>query len=380
MLDGQRLVWQGAALHRLNHVGALVWDSFDGTTTLADLSGLLAENFHISEREVQRDVSALCAELLARGLLVGGRPMLDPPPLEPIVNPPSAPLDPGEDSAYQTGRFLALDHDFAIRSDDARLAAYFDRSLRSFAATGSPARWYSVVGGREERERYRIYLDGEGLYATGDADAAVRYVLWHVNYQVMVGSSSHLLIHASAATIGGQAIVMPGQANAGKTTLVAGLVLDGLKHLTDELAALNMTTGLIDPYPRPLNIGQGSWEALAALRPPDRDEDDPLPELIWTVDPSSIAPDTVATPAPLRWVIAPRFKHGSPTRVEPLSRAEAVELLHHHVFNRHRFGSTGILALITAASQARCCRLVNGDLGSAVQAVRDFVQRNGGQP
>ena len=380
MLDGQRLVWQGAHLRRLDPLGALVWDCFDGTTTVAELSGMLAEDFQADERDVQGDVTALCSELLAEGLLVGGRPTVDPQPLVPIVNPPSVPLAPGEDSLYETGRFRALDHDFAIRTDNTRLAAYFDRSLRSFAVGGSPARWYSVVAGHEESERYRIYLDGEGLYAARDADAAVRYVLWHVNYQVIVGASSHLLIHASAATIGCQAIVMPGNPNAGKTTLVAGLVLDGLKLLTDELAALNLATGFIDPYPRPLNIGQGSWEALAALRPADRDDEDPLPELFWTVDPSSIGPDAVAAPAPLRWVIEPRFKPGSPTRLEPLSRPEAVELLHHHLFNRHRFGGAGIRALVTAVSEARCCRLINGDLDSAVNAVRDFVQGDGGQP
>ncbi|MCA1844395.1 MAG: PqqD family protein, partial [Actinobacteria bacterium] len=301
MLDGQRLVWQGAVLRRLDPVGALVWDCFDGTTTLADLSGMLAEDFQANEHDVQRDISALCAELLAEGFLAGGRPKtVASQDLEPIIVPPSAPLDPGEDSAYTTARFRALDHDFAVRTDDARLAAHFDRSLRSFAASGSPARWYSVVAGREEGERYRIYLDGEGLYAASDADAALRYVLWHVNYQVIVGAPSHLLIHASAATLGGQAIVMPGEPNAGKTTLVSGLVLDGLKLLTDELAALNLATGLIDPYPRPLNIGQGSWEVLAALRPVDRDDEDPLPELSWAVAPSSIGPDAVAAPAPLR--------------------------------------------------------------------------------
>jgi hypothetical protein len=183
-----------------------------------------------------------------------------------------------------------------------------------------------------------------------------------------------VLVHAAGTTFGQEAIVLPGQMNAGKSTLVAGLVLSGLGFLTDEMVALNLSTGLVDPYPRPLNIGSGSWEVLARLRPADRDETDPLPRSLWHVDPSSIRPDAVAPPARVRWVIAPRFERGSATRLEPLSRPEAVELLHLNTFNRHSVGSAGIRALIAAVSRARCARLVNGDLTDAVGTVRRFLE------
>ncbi len=377
-LDGERLVWQGATLHRLDAVGALVWECFDGRTTVGDIAQMLAEGFGETERDIQGDVSTLCAELIDEGLLQGGQP--DSPDPRPTIRPgrpPTVPLDPDDDLPYATGRFLALYHDFAIRTDDARLATYFDRSLRSFAATGSPGRWYSVVTGTGARERYRIYLDGEGLLAAPDADTVARYLLWHVNYEVIRSSSGHLLVHAAGATSGGAAVVLPGEMNAGKTTLVAGLVLDGFKFLTDELVALNTSTGLIDPYPRPLNIGRGSWEALSSLRPADRDEEDPLPVLVWHVDPTSIRPDAVAQAAPLGWVIAPRFERGSPARLDPLSRPEAVELLHRHAFNRHRVGSTGIRALVGAVGRARCARLTSGDLAGAVASVRHFLEDPG---
>ncbi len=377
-LDGELLVWLGAALHRLDALGALVWGCFDGRMAVGDISRMLAKEFGATEHDVQRDLSALCAELFDEGLLEGGRP--DTPEPRPLIRPgrpPTIPLDPDAELPYVTGRFLALDHDFAIRTDDPRLATYFDRSLRSFGVTGSPARWYSVVTGAEAGERYRIYLDGEGLVGAPDADVVARYLLWHVNYEVIKATSAHLLVHAAGATIRGAAVVLPGEMNAGKTTLVAGLVLDGFKFLTDELVALNVSTGLVDPYPRPLNIGRGSWQALSRLRPADRDEEDPIPRLVWHVDATSIRPDAVAHSAPLRWVIAPRYERGSPTELQPLSRPEAIELLHRHAFNRRQLGSTGIRALVTAVSRARCTRLVNGDLPSAVACVRRFVEGPG---
>jgi hypothetical protein len=378
-LDGERLVWHGTTLHRLNTIGALVWEHFDGRTTVGDLSRILAEGFAASEADVQSDLLALCTVLLDEGLLRGGRSgRPDPPPLHfRYGRPPSGPLDPADRPPYNTGRFLAFHHDFAIRTDDARLAAYFTRTLRSFAASGSPARWYSVISGGELGERYRIYLDDEGLFAAPDIDRAARYMLWHVNAQVIQGTPDHLLVHAAGATMGKGAVVLPGEMNAGKTTLVAGLVLDGFGFLTDELAALNLTTGLVDPYPRPLNIGSGSWEVLSRLRPADRDEDQPFPERLWHVDATAIRSDAVASPARIRWVIAPSFDRGALTRLQPLSRPETVQLLHRNTFNRERFGGIGIRALVSAVRGARCARLVNGDLASAVAAVHRFLEDPG---
>lgn len=375
-LDGERLVWQGDILYRLDAVGSVVWECFDGHATLANLGMTLAEAFGAEQHKVQQDLTALCAELLDQGLLEGGRPRtLEAPPIMRIGRLPSTPLDPSADLPFVLGPFRAIDYDFAIRTDDDGLAAYFDRTLRSFAATGSPARLYSVVSSADSSEdRYHLYLDDEGIFACREADSLVRYMLWHVNYAVINGSSRHLLIHAAGARLGEHAVVLPGEMNAGKTTLVAGLVLDGLQLLTDELVALNLDTGLVDAYPRPLNLEPGSWEVLSELRPPDRDENDPLPRRLWHVDPGSIRPDAVASPTLIRWVIAPRFEPGSPTRLERLSRAGAIELLYQNAFNKHRLGSTGIRALIKAVQGARCARLVNGDLAKAVASVRRFIE------
>ena len=375
-LDGERLLWQGGIIHHLDAVGSAVWECFDGIATVADVSLTLAAAFTANKDDVQRHVLTLCGDLLTVGLLEGGTPTaLEEPPEGSTGPQPSKPFDPTEELQFTTGRLRALDLDFGIRTNDRRLAEHFNRSLRSFAAAGRPARWYSVIFDGPG-EPYRVYLDGQGLFALPDADAVARYLLWHVNHQVMTGSSNHLLIHAAGATLGHQAVVLPAAMNAGKTTLVAGLVLDGLAFLTDEIVALNLSTGTVDPYPRAMNIGEGSWEILSVLRPEGRDVEDPLPRSLWHVDPASIRPDGVARSAPVRWIVEPRFEAGSATRLEPMSRSEAVRTLHRHAFNKHRFGNAGVRALVDAVRGARCARLINGDLGSAVAAVRRFLEEH----
>ena len=378
-LDGELLVWQGNRLHRLSVVGAIAWDHFDGKATVGELSRTLAESFGAEESEVQRDLLALCSDLLHEGLLRGGRTDRPepPPPQYRYGRPPSAPLTAHDRAPHTTGRFVTFQHDFGIRTDDAWLGTYLSRTLRAFAVSGSPTRWYSVIGSTDPEERYRIYLDDEGLFAAPTLDRAARYVLWHINAQVIQSTDGHMLVHGAGATLQDGAVVLPAEMNAGKTTLVAGLILDGFSLLTDELVALNLKTGLVDPYPRPLNVGIGSWDLLPSLRPADRDEAQPIPERLWHVDVTSIRSDIVARPAPIRWVITPSFERGAATQLYPLSRSATVELLHENTFNRHRFGGTGIRALIAAVKGARGARLINGDLASAVAAVRRFIEESG---
>ena len=62
-------------------------------------------------------------------------------------------------------------------------------------------------------------------------------------------------------------MLLPGASGSGKSTLVAGLVRAGLGYLTDELAALNMATGRLVPYAKPITVKPGSFAVLADMGP-----------------------------------------------------------------------------------------------------------------
>src|SRR5205814_9867785 len=81
-----------------------------------------------------------------------------------------------------------------------------------------------------------------------------------INASVVHASSArHVLFHSSGAASGDRCAIFPAQAGAGKTTLVAGLVGAGLSYVTDEAVALDIESGLVRPFPKPLSIKRGSW-------------------------------------------------------------------------------------------------------------------------
>lgn len=76
------------------------------------------------------------------------------------------------------------------------------------------------------------------------------------------------VIFVRAGVVGwrGAAIVLPGRALSGKSTLVAELLYAGCSYYSDEYAVLDQT-GLVHPYPRPLWLAAGGRSQAVRYRP-----------------------------------------------------------------------------------------------------------------
>lgn len=275
---------------------------------------------------------------------------------------------------HVTGRFRALGHDFRVRTTDPALGRYLERVFAAFAAPGDAASTYTV---REDvtdgRSWFTVRFQDEELTRTAGAGMALGMLLWHVNQETVRRSSELCLLHAAAAEHHGVAVVLPAPMESGKTTLVAGLVRAGLRYLTDEAAAIDPCRLLVHPFPKALSVDPGSWSVLADLRPAVDDRVAPYVRAQWHVPPDAIRPNAVAPATPVRAVVAPRYVEGAATRLEPISRAEALQLLVRSTFFFREHGRRNFETLAHVARQSACYRLVVGDLAFACELVIDLL-------
>ena len=79
--DGGAVLYDeaNARLHVLDPFAALLWECFDGTSSLDDIAADVAEAFDIDRTETRERVFGLTGELAGRGLLLG----VAPSPSEP---------------------------------------------------------------------------------------------------------------------------------------------------------------------------------------------------------------------------------------------------------------------------------------------------------
>jgi len=275
---------------------------------------------------------------------------------------------------YTSGRFLAFDHDFGVRTSDPALGRYIASVLDGLAAPGSPAAWYSLEDrGPDEELRYALDFDGEQELESPTGSRVVATLLWHVNRHATASCTDRVLVHAAGAVDDDRGVVLPARMESGKTTLVAGLVRAGLRYLTDEAVAVDPTSYRLHGLAKPLTIDPGSWLVLADLEP-EVDPDIRQYMRSWNVDVRSIRPDAIAASAAPALVILPRYEEGATTALTSVSRGLALMALCENSFNLAMLGQGGIDALTEVVRRSACYALVVGDLATACDLVLDALR------
>ena len=278
---------------------------------------------------------------------------------------------------HRTSTLNALSYRFALCTDNARLGRHLDAlfaGLRDHDG-GVADHWYSLA--TKADDTVDVTRDGAMLARGVSAADAVGWVVWHVNRSAAEAGDQHLLLHAGALEADGRAVVLPGVSGSGKSTLCAGLAQAGLAYLSDELVALDLSTDQVLPYPKPVTVKAGSFEALAdvGLRP-NGDGDPDAGRWLgeeWQLAVGDGTGLRVGRSCPPGFVVVPRYVEGAVTSLSGLSDTEAFFALAANAVNLRAHAARSTDALGRAVARCRCMALTFSDLDEACRLVGGLV-------
>lgn len=265
--------------------------------------------------------------------------------------------------------FDALGHVFTVRCPDRHMRDWIKAVFSEMAIEGEAQHFYDIVQTRaSDGGQYAIYFDAGRFYQHVSREVVMGLLLWHVNGQVgNCRAPGRLLLHAGAVADQTIGIALPAPMESGKSTTVAALVQAGFDYLSDEVAAIDVESGLMRAYPRALSLDAGSWAVLPDLAEIGRrhvicDQ--------WQVPPNGIRADAVAKrPVKLRYVVAPAYRPDAPTLLEPIEGGEATSLLAMSAFGFRDTPQEVLQQAAAVAKQCRCFRLSVSDLAVAVECL-----------
>ena len=232
--------------------------------------------------------------------------------------------------------------------------------------------------------RYGIYEHPDGvslrigadLYQTRHLEHAVDKMLRKISYSAITSVRECLVIHAGVVCRRNECLILPAASGSGKTTLTAALVRAGWGYMSDEAAFLDLRTGLVYPFPRPLGLSAASIRRLAL----DLDTFDG--GLDWEegaerfVAPDRLRPGCSGGATPLRMMITPAYEPGANSRVEPIRRAEGMLAAIANSMNLESFGKSGFSELAALVRGVKSYGIRVDDLDAAVEEIqRVFEQR-----
>jgi hypothetical protein len=252
----------------------------------------------------------------------------------------------------------AMYGEFALGPPD----AFADFSVEVSLEAGL-RRWY--------KPQARFYYDDLPSFAPLPAQQAFPMIEWGLNWCVAAHAHQYLTIHAAVIERDGRAAVLPAPPGSGKSTLCAGLIHRGWRLLSDELALLDMDSGMIHGMARPVSLKNAS---IAAIR-------DFVPEAVMTpavpdtvkgtvslLQPPGASVRRIREPARAAWVVLPSHEPGAPPVFSPHGKERAFMTLAEQSFNYDMHGAHGFEAMGRLVDQCECLRFNYGSLEDAATA------------
>lgn len=206
------------------------------------------------------------------------------------------------------------------RGSGARLASPGDRPLLTL---GTVTLWLpaggerAVLRGRSPGAGGEVDLAGREAHLTvadGEpAGGADLYSMLTLSAGLLLGRLGRTPVHAAAVLApSGSALLLAGDARAGKSTTTINLISAGWDYLSDDQVVLSPEGAAIgvEGWPRPFHLDEG-WERG---EPTGRRR---------TVDASTLGPGRWCRAAPLGGLLFPEVRAEEPTRLEPMTPARA---------------------------------------------------------
>ncbi|MFC1462357.1 hypothetical protein ACFLQU_02015, partial [Verrucomicrobiota bacterium] len=276
-------------------------------------------------------------------------------------------------------RIRLLSVDIGVESDDARVVDDLAGLMRGVAEGGSDQS--AVISDQcqvrvvREGETWRIIRNGEPIIETPCYPYIIACLLSAVYREAFTRTPDYLVLHAAAAACGDAGLLLPGDKGVGKTTLAATLTAHGFLYYTDEMAPLEVATGRLVPFARPLNIKADTEEVLRPLG--DRVMVGPYTgaRADYRGLCGRVRSDLVGTaPVPVKQVVFARYVPGAETRLAESSKGKAVLDITRQAFNFNAFEEKAVALVSEIVRSAGTWSLEYSDVNAAAQAVHDLCQ------
>ena len=277
--------------------------------------------------------------------------------------------------------FRALSYWFTVTAEDDGLLAHTARvlgGLRVPRATWAARQWpleQQIEAWRLERgvEDYAVWRGAEQLYRGHEPGDVLDHFLWAVNQRVIERARDFYLIHAAVLCLpSGGAVLLPGEAGSGKSSLTVALAASGLHYMSDELAAIDPISGRVYPYPKAATLKPGSYDLFAHLLATAHE---PLPgarQRHLTTD--EMGTHGVLDPHDVRAVVFPQFTPEGETGTVQLTTGQLAHGLARHSLSLEMYGARGLPLLVGLARGATGLSMRHRDLDEAVSVVTASLQ------
>ena len=260
--------------------------------------------------------------------------------------------------------------DFRVEAADRAILDGLDRVCGQFASQPA-SELVELTVTAVEGGGWLIRRPGEAGLERRTAGGAVRHIEWRMVGIAARAERRMIHWHAAALTRGGQTILLPGRAGAGKSTLAVALARCGFALLGEDVVFMDPLSREIHPFRRALSLDKASRARLRTIG----FEPDAARRVGSLLPVDAVANWSERPSPPLSHVLFVEWDAGGgPVEVAPMTHAEAAIELRERSHNLRRGPEGGWPLLRYVLAPARCYRVLRSeDFEAAVDAIAELV-------
>lgn len=194
-------------------------------------------------------------------------------------------------------------------------------------------------------DQFLLRQDGVERCRTADLSALFQEAEWALTVSAMAALDRFYQVHAGAVVRGGQAWLLVGPPDSGKTSLVLALARRGAAVLTDEVGLVEPARLRVAPFRRDLIVCPGTWSLFPELADLVRLPPYKTAAEGWYLSPRLVGGQDLTGPADLVRLLFPQRLPEGGTTLQPLGQAEVARRLLEQSFNLDRWGGEGVEAI-----------------------------------
>ena len=222
------------------------------------------------------------------------------------------------------------------------------------------------------RPQVILRCDGRIPFKPLPLDQAMPMLEWGLNWVISSHAHDHFILHAAVVERDGRALVLAADPGSGKSTLCAALVHSGWRLLSDELALVSLSDGLIDPIVRPISLKNASIDIVRALGPEvviSETCHDTAKGSVAHMRPPTASVEAMDQRVRAAMLVFPKFGAGSPLRSVAEGPAHALVELTRHAFNVSVLADAGFEALCGFIDAVHSYRIEYGSFDQVIPEI-----------